>query len=400
MPPHFAPKPAPKISILVGDLSVRGVGRWGGGVRTFLLAQALERLGYRIQILGPAFGEPGPRPPNTSWEWVMVPGRSYPGFWRSLAQLWPQINGDLLYAHKLKPTSYGVGLLKAAAARRPLVLDIDDWELSWYGGDRYRYRPRPRQLVRDLLGRQGALRQPDHPFYLQAIERWVNRATAITTNTVALQQRFGGTLIPSGKDTELFDPDRFDPVAQRARLGWQDYQVLMFPGAPRPYKGVEDLLAALDLLNDARIRLAIVGGSPYDDYDRQLQARWGRWLLYLPKQPPQEMPAIVAAAHAIVVPQRDTPETRAQFPLKLTDGMAMAKPVIASRVGDIPELLASTGILVDPSSPEQLARAIRQVVDQPNWAIALGQAARQRCLARYSLEAMAEGLAAIVQPLL
>ena len=386
-----------KVSILVSDLSTKGVGRWGGGVRTFLLAQALERLGYRIQLVGSVFGELGALPSQADWEVVTVPGRSYPGFVRSIAQLWPQITGDIIYAQKLKPTSYGIGLLKAAIGRRPLVLDIDDWELSWHGGDAYRYRPRPRQLLRDLLGRQGALRQPDHPVYLQAIERWVDRATAITTNTLALQKRFGGLWIPSGKDTALFDPNRFDPVAERDRQGWHDYKILMFPGAPRPYKGVEDLLVALDLLDDPQIRLAIIGGSPYDDYDRQLQARWGRWLMYLPKQLPSEMPAIVAAAHAIIVPQRDTPETRAQFPLKLTDGMAMAKPVIATRVGDIPQLLDRAGFLVDSSQPQQLAAAIREVLDNPDRAEAIGRLARQRCVERYSLEAMAAGLAPLFE---
>ena len=38
---------------------------------------------------------------------------------------------------------------------------------------------------------------------------------------------------------------------------------------------------------------------------------------------------------------------RAQFPLKLTDGMAMAKPVLSTRVGDILEILSDTGYIVD-----------------------------------------------------
>jgi glycosyltransferase involved in cell wall biosynthesis len=381
-----------QVTILVSDLSTKGVGRWGGAVRTFLLAQALDRLGYRIQIVGSVFGELGTLPAPPHWQVVTVPGCPYPGYFRSIARLWPQITGDIIYAQKLKPSSYGLGLLKAIAHRRPVIVDIDDWELSWHGGDQYRYRLRPRKFLRDLLGKDGELRRPDHPLYLQAIEPWASQATAITVNTLALQQRFGGVLIPSGKDTALFDPNRFDPVAARSHQGWQDYKILMFPGATRPYKGVEDLLVALDQLNDPQIRLVIVGGSPYDDYDQQLQARWGRWLIYLPKQPASEMPAVVAAAHAVVVPQRDTPETRAQFPLKLTDGMAMGKPVIATRVGDIPQLLGDTGLLVEPSQPSQLAQAIRQVLDDPEQSGAIGRRARQRCIEHYSLEAMATGL--------
>ena len=43
------------------------------------------------------------------------------------------------------------------------------------------------------------------------------------------------------------------------------------------------------------------------------------------------MPEIVSAADVIVVPQRNTPAAQAQFPLKLTDGMAMAKPILATQ---------------------------------------------------------------------
>lgn len=68
---------------------------------------------------------------------------------------------------------------------------------------------------------------------------------------------------------------------------------------------------------------------------------------------------IVAAAHIVVVPQRDTPPTRARFPLKLTDGMAMAKPVLATRVGDVPEILGGTGYLVELSCPNQIAEKIQ-----------------------------------------
>ncbi|MGA0200142.1 MAG: glycosyltransferase family 1 protein, partial [Prochlorotrichaceae cyanobacterium] len=40
-----------KVSILVSDLSEKGAGRWGGAVRPFLLAQALQRLGVAVEIL-------------------------------------------------------------------------------------------------------------------------------------------------------------------------------------------------------------------------------------------------------------------------------------------------------------------------------------------------------------
>ena len=148
-----------------------------------------------------------------------------------------------------------------------------------------------------------------------------------------MQQKFGGAYIPNGKDTASFDPSLHDGPANRRKYGLDDYKVLMFPGAPRPYKGLEDILTALDILDRPDLRLVIVGGSPYDDYDKMLQKQWGRHIIQLPKLPYAEMPAVVSAADIIVVPQRDAAAAKAQFPLKLTDGMAMAKPILATAAG-------------------------------------------------------------------
>ena len=116
---------------------------------------------------------------------------------------------------------------------------MDDWELSWYGGDDWQYRPSSlKQLYRDMFKQNGQLRSPDHPLYVKWLENWVHLADAITIDTQFLQDRFGGVYIPNGKDTEMFDPDKYNPETSRELYGLSDYRILMFPGAPRPHKGV------------------------------------------------------------------------------------------------------------------------------------------------------------------
>ncbi|TVQ41831.1 MAG: glycosyltransferase [Gloeocapsa sp. DLM2.Bin57] len=383
-----------KISLVVSDLSTTGANRWGGAVRPFLLGQALQNLGYNVEILGLAFSDFSPS--NTDIPLIAIPCQPNAGFGKAIKQLLSKIDGDLIYAVKPKPSSFGVALIKKLLTKRPLLLDIDDWELSWYGGDQWRYRPSLPQLARDLLKKNGALRYLDHPVYLQWLEKLVNYADGITTHNDFLQRRFGGIYIPNGKDTQLFNPELYDCATSKAKYGLSEYKILMFPGAPRPYKGVEDVLIALDYLNREDLRLVIVGGSPYDDYDQQLLKNWGRWLIKLPKSPYQFMPEIVAAADIIVVPQKDTPAACAQFPLKLTDGMAMAKPVLATRVGDIPKIIADTGYLVTPDSPQEIALTITDILANPEQAQAKGWRARQRCLQEYSLEKMSAILAPII----
>ncbi len=385
-----------KVSIVVSDLSEKGVGRWaGGGVRPFLLSRVLQSLNYEVEIVG-FVTENTPAIQTTEIPITAIPVSGYPQFISASQTLLNQVNGDIIYAYKLKPSSFGVSLLKKWTQGKPLLLDIDDWELSWHGGEQYRYRPRPKQFIRDLLQPHGELRDPDHPQYLQWIEHWVSHADQITTHNQFLKNKFGGICLPNGKDVSIFNPENYNPVTSKAKYNLSDYRVLMFPGAPRPYKGVEDILMALNQLNDSRYRLVIVGGSPYDDYDQQLMKQWGKWIIKLPKIPYTAMPEVVAAADIIMVPQRNSPAALAQFPLKLTDGMAMAKPIIASRVGDIPNILADTGYLVDPCCPDQIAEQITTIFNQFEQAKNRGQSARKRCIQYYSLEAMASILSEVL----
>lgn len=390
-----------KISLIASDLSQKGAGRWGGGVRPFLIAEALQRLGHQVQIIGLAFDSDSPTLTHPTIPVYPVPCQYYSGFLSASQALFPKLqDSDLIYPIKLKPSSFGLGIIFNFFLKKPLILDIDDWEMSWYGGDNWRYRPNPKQLFRDIFRSNGDLRYIDFPFYLQLMEKLTPYATAITTHTHFLQQRFGGYYVPNGKDTQLFDPTRYDPLASKDKYNLTPYRVIMFPGAPRPYKGIEDVLIALDLLQQEDLRLVIVGGSPYDDFDRTLREKWEKWMIYLPPHPPQQMPEIISASDIIIIPQRDTPMTQAQFPLKLTDGMSMAKPILATAVGDIPEILGETGYIVSPDSPPALAEAIRFIFAHPQEAQEKAQQARQRCQQLFSLDNMADCLDRLIHSLL
>lgn len=383
-----------KISILVWNLSTND-----GIIRATLLGEALKRLGYEIEILGFLFGNELYKATPSEWQIVTVKGTTFPSFFNSMRELIKKIDGDVIYAIKPQPASYGIALIKKLFQKIPIILDIDDWELSWHGGDEWKYRPTLKQFVRDIIKPEGALRRPEHPLYLKWMEKLVNQADAITVHTQFLYDRFGGIFVPNGKDIALFNPDKYDSQKSKVRYKLNGYRILMFPGAPRPYKGLEDVLIALDKLNQPDLKLVIVGGSPYDDYDDKLIEKWGRWIIKLANYPTNVMPEIVAAADIIVVPQRDNSAARAQFPLKITDGMAMAKPVLATKVGDIPEILGETGYLVEPSSPEQIAEKIEWIFQNLEEAQEKGKQARERCVKYYSIDKMSAILAEIIQSL-
>jgi glycosyltransferase involved in cell wall biosynthesis len=75
-------------------------------------------------------------------------------------------------------------------------------------------------------------------------------------------------------------------------------------------------------------------------------------------------------------------------PAKIFDAMAMAKPIIATNVSDIPEILDSCGWIVEPENPRQLAETIKYVFEHPVEAKENGKKAREKCKREYSWNTM------------
>ena len=67
------------------------------------------------------------------------------------------------------------------------------------------------------------------------------------------------------------------------------------------------------------------------------------------------IPSCLHAADLVVLPQKKTKQSYGQIPAKIFDAMAMAKPIIATNVSDIPQILDSCGIIVEPDDITALA---------------------------------------------
>jgi glycosyltransferase involved in cell wall biosynthesis len=359
-------------------LLVPGLSR-GGMTRAYVLAGALGTIGVRAEIVGalPAGDHVYPDPPGG------IVLHSFPerSFVERVLDARELATGDVLYAVKVRASSLGVALLIRRG--RPLIVDADDWEPAFP-------RPaRPGPWTRRAYRRWRRATNPDHPRYSRWMEALLPRASAITANTRFLADRYGAVHVPSGKDTALFDPSRYDPDAARRSLGLDGFRVIMFPGTAREHKGVEDVAAALDLLDRKDARLVIVGGREAGDrLAHEMAARHPHRVIRLGQFGANEMPRVIAAAHVVVAPQRDTAPARAQFPMKLTDAMAMAKPIVATHVGDIPAMLDGAAWLVAPSSPREIADAIAAVFADPGEARRRGDEARRRCIERASLQSI------------
>ncbi len=369
-----------KISVVAFDLSDNATGR------ADLLARLLAPR-YETRVVGPRSEAEIWRPARAGGvAYCALPGGRYPAFAGRVPALLEEIDGDVIYASKPRPTSYGLSLLARARRARPLLLDIDDWELGFF------YRARPWRRI----GRALNVGNPNGLPWTWLMERLVARADAVTVASRFLESRFGGTLIPHVRDTETWTPERFDREAGRTSLGADGRPVVMFLGTPRAYKGIDDLVEAVALL-PADVLLAIVGvksGSPE-------ARRWASrpFVRLVGEIPFDEVPRYLVAADVVAVPQRATIDTVGQVPAKLFDAMALARPVVSTHVSMIPEILDGCGLVVPPGDVRALGGALGHLLADRALAEALGRRARARCEERYSFTTARQRLYPLVERL-
>jgi len=93
---------------------------------------------------------------------------------------------------------------------------------------------------------------------------------------------------------------------------------------------------------------------------------------------------------------------REGLPYVLLEALALARPVVATAVGGIPEVIThgETGLLVPPRNPAALADAILKLLNHPTEAARLGQQGRERVLRDFSATEMARRTAEVYRRVL
>lgn len=178
-------------------------------------------------------------------------------------------------------------------------------------------------------------------------------------------------VIPNGMDLQRFCPS---PPAQKQGMR------LLYVGYFGPHKGVDVLLQALALLERTDVRLELVGvGSEKAAYLERIAALgladrivWGG------RVQPADMPAVYARADVVVLPS----VWGENQPVCLMEAMACGLPVVASRIGGIPEMFdnGQEGLLFDAGDPRALADALEVLARSPGRRAAMGRKGRERLM--------------------
>lgn len=174
-------------------------------------------------------------------------------------------------------------------------------------------------------------------------------------------------------DVERFRPDQISTFKEEIRIDPQK-QVILFVGNLVWQKGVEYLIRAKEFLNeDAEI--VIVGDGPlFEELKGIVEFEKMEGITFTGAR--SDIEKIMPTADILVLPSLS--EGR---PTVLLEAMASGKPVVATNVGGIPEIVnKDTGILVNPEDPVGLAEAIDKILQDKELQEKMGRAARKHVM--------------------
>ncbi len=367
----MADKSAPKsLAILHTEASLG----WGGQERRILVeALALQKRGHRLAFACDPRGELYRRARLQSFPVTPLTfgGTHNLGAWIKLRRLLIQEPPDILNTHS----------------------SLDSWvgSLAWRS-----LRTRPLLVRTRHLSTRVRNNWPT---------RWLYQTpdAIITTGQVTkelLMERLGVPAqrifsIPTGVDlTEFVPQEKSRELLAQIKIP-ADAFVFGSLAVLRSWKGHLYLLEAFQklLADGVRAFLLLVGEGPYRVVIEKKIAQMGlqNWVRLAGFR--DQVAPWLALMDVVVL----SSYANEGVPQSLLQALAMAKPVVGTTIGGIPEVVveAETGLLVPPRNPQALARALDRLRANPNYGRELGRRGRELVMARFSLEQMAVEIEAV-----
>jgi glycosyltransferase involved in cell wall biosynthesis len=203
-------------------------------------------------------------------------------------------------------------------------------------------------------------------------------------------------VVPCGVDLDLFTPaGRSDRSGSSARAaGTRPFRLLIL-GRLVPRKGIADAIEALAAVPE--VELVVVGGPPADQLAGDPEARRllalaqslgvGDRVRLLGRRPRAELPGIMHGCDLLLAVPWYEP-----FGITPLEAMAAGLPVVATAVGGLRDTVVDTvtGRLVPPRRPDLLARVVADLLADRPGRLAMAAAGRERALAHYGWDRIAE----------
>jgi glycosyltransferase involved in cell wall biosynthesis len=248
------------------------------------------------------------------------------------------------------------------------------------------------------VGRESSLRRQ----FLRLTAKLATRLVVVSESVGQLytgEEREKLRVVYNGIDPQFFDPEGFDREAIRQSYQIQpDQPVISIIGRLHESKKHGDLLIATkSLIKDwPDLQVLIVGDGPIEENIKSQICGMGlemnvRLLGYM-----DDVREVLVASDLLVLPSEHEAFGRA-----IAEAMLMKKPVIATNVGGLPELITpETGLLVPVGCPDELHIAIDTILNDPDRMSKMGQCGRERAVSLFSLDRYSNQMIRVFEELL
>ena len=217
-------------------------------------------------------------------------------------------------------------------------------------------------------------------------------------------------VIENGANTELFKPikDNNDLKRLKNKLDITEGEsVVTFVGNLAPWQGVEHLLHAVPLVveENPKTKFLIVG-------DGVMRKKWERLaeklnirqnVIFVGTVIYDDVPEYINISDVCVAPFiRSRNENIGLSPLKIYEYLACGKPIVASNIRGVGNLLesSSSGIPVTPDAPDELAEAISKLLKDKQLRARMGENGRKLAVNEYSWENSAKKTIVVFEKLI
>lgn len=297
-------------------------------------------------------------------------------FTRAAVPLIKHANPDFIYQRYARFSWAGV----AASVRtgRPLFLEYNGSEV-WVGKHWDRVGSLGLLERYERLNLQAAARI----FVVSEVERRNLEARGVASEKIVLN--------PNAVDVELFRPG-IGGSQVRDALGFNNKDLVAgFVGTFGPWHGVVELAQAIKSLpQNLPLRFLFVGsGSLHGEVERLLTAeRESGRVIFTGTVEHERVPVLLDACDILVAPHVPLADGSDFFgsPTKIFEYMAMGKAIVASRLGQIGEVLSDeeTALLVEPGNVSELAAALARITETPELRARLGPNAREAAVKNHT----------------
>lgn len=384
--------------ILFLALDVDLCGRTGDSTHVRELAASFSKLGNTVALVGHTPEASQDRIPELERELgiaISIPkDRGNLSILRFCNRLAKEFKPDAIYERRFSPK---ISVTLSKVTRIPSMVEINgmiEKEKELLNG-----REKSVTMLEKIKGkaRRYFLRSSDG---IVAVSNGIAQALA-DEYTVSKSKLH---VVHNGANTDLFRPigrgECIDKLSLDPKLRY-----VCFSGNLAPWQGMEFLVSAVPTLSSefGNLRILVVGDGIQRESLETLtsELKVEEFVQFCGFRPYEEIPYYLGAAEVCVAPFSGL-ERNSRYgvsPIKLYEYMSCARPFVTTSVCDLVEEIAEhdVGVVVEPDSPEELARALADLLRDQNRASSMGERGRVLAAREHSWNAVASGIVGILR---